>query len=60
MSDKKELYGWLFTYNHYNQTWSAYDRNNSRGYWNGEKGGGKIYKDKDINELIKKVSNGES
>lgn len=54
------LYGWLFTYNTYNQTWFAYYRDDSRAYWNGDDSNNRpIYKDKDHTKLIEKVKKGE-
>jgi hypothetical protein len=60
MTDTHELYGWLFTFNTYTDTWFAYRKSNSAGYWNGIDSTSKIYNDKDITKLIKKVQDGES
>lgn len=56
----ERLYGWLFTYNTYNSTWYAYNRDDVRAYWNRDNSNkNTIYSNTDINDLIKDVINGE-
>ena len=55
-----KIYGWLFTYNPYNETWSAYYRDDSAAYWNGDGSNSKpIYSDKDKDVLLQKLIDGE-
>lgn len=36
MTNKNELYDWLFHYNHYTKIWTAFKREDINKYFNGE------------------------
>ena len=52
MGNKRTLYSYLFHYNSYTETWSAYHREDNESYWNGFDPKFPIIRSKNLMELI--------
>lgn len=59
MGNKKTLYSYLFHYNSYTETWSAYHRDDNDAYWNGFDTKKPVLRSKVLTELITMVQKKE-
>ena len=52
MMEQKEIYNWLFHYNHHTEEWTAFHREDHTAYWNGSEAKYRMYKDKSFTDLM--------
>jgi hypothetical protein len=50
--EKQQLYNWLFHYNHNEELWTAFHREDHKAYWNGDKPIHRIYRDPSFESLL--------
>jgi hypothetical protein len=50
--EKQQLYNWLFHYNHNEELWTAFHREDYKAYWNGTKPIHRIYRDPSFESLL--------